>query len=188
MKFIGLLFLSIILSGCMGSGEISTLVITDKHRFPEVKGIDLAGKSQWLPFAFEGDVNVVAIGFEREHQAVIDQYYEQLSGLITEHKRLRFYEVPVIYEMGTMGRWWLNNAMRMGVTDHDARLRTITVYTNRGEFAGHFDMSLRSAYLLILNKKDQVIWKSEGALDGLQLMKMRGVIYRALGVKNEKRR
>ena len=188
MKFIGLMFLSLFLSGCMGSGEISSLLITDKHRFPEVKGIDLVGKAQWLPFAFEGDVNLVAIGFEREHQVVIDQYYEQLANLINKDERLRFYEVPVIYEMGTLSRWWLNNAMRMGVVDHDARLRTITVYTDRSEFASHFDMSLKSPYLLVLNKKDQVIWKSEGALDGLQLMKVRGVIKRALVGKNDQRR
>ena len=173
----------IFLTGCVGPGGISEVVLTGSNQFPQVKGEDLTGASQWLPAGFQGKVNVVAIGFERSHQALIEQWHATLMPILAESPEVRFYEVPVIYEMNTVKRLWLNNVMGLYVTDNDAKRRTVTVYTDRRKFAQHLDVSLQAPSLLILDKQDHVAWKSSGPISQLQYMKIRGMLRRLLNAK-----
>jgi hypothetical protein len=172
--------LVLLLTGCVGPGKVSELGLADPDQFPQVKGVDLMGDTQWLPVGFKGKVNIVAVGFERSHQTAIEKWHATLQPILGENPNVSFYEVPVIYEMNMLGRLWLNNAMGLYVSDKEAKRHTITVYTDREQFAKHLDVSLQAPSLIILDDKDHVVWKSSGPISQLQYMKIRGMVKRML--------
>jgi hypothetical protein len=183
MTYAFLIFTAIVLVGCMGPGQVSELGLADPRQFPQVKGEDLTGAPQWLPVAFHGKVNVVAVGFERSHQSMIEKWHATLQPILGENPEAQFYEVPVIYEMNGVARFWLNNAMALYVSDRQAKKHTVIVYTNREQFAKHLDVSVQDPVLLILDDNDHVVWKSSGTISQLEYIKVRGILKGLL--KNE---
>jgi hypothetical protein len=161
-KILYLLSVFLLTSCFIGSGENSKIIFSGKNKFPEINGIDLHGNKQALPLAFNGEYNVIAIGFEREHQSPINTWINYLDKNKILNEKIKFYEVPLIYELGTFSRTWVNNGMRFGISSNIARSRTITVYTNREEFLKNMNMKGDRIYVLILNKSGQILWQVEG--------------------------
>lgn len=163
MKNILIILSLISLTSCfIGSGENSPINDIGKNKFPELVGIDLNGKKHNLPSAFEGEYNIIALGFEREHQEAINTWITEIDKLNLVNNKIKFYEVPLIYELGKFSRTWVNNGMRIGIQNEIARKRTITVYTNRDKFYKIMNMKGDRIYLIILNKSNDIIWRSEG--------------------------
>ena len=162
MKKIYLLLLTISLTSCMiGSGENSSIQ-ANKDKFPLLAGINLEGKKHELPKDFIGELNLIAIGFEREHQEAINTWIKVADELIENNPKIKFYEVPLIYELGTFSRTWINNGMRLGIQNEIARKRTITVFTNRDKFYEIMDMKGDRIYVLLLDKDGKILWRCEG--------------------------
>jgi len=156
-------FTILTLTSCLiGSGENSSIINNGKNKFPKIVGIDLHGNKKELPQALEGEFNIIALGFEREHQEAINTWIAEIDKLTLVGNKIKFYEVPLIYELGNFSRAWVNNGMRFGIQDDVARKRTITVYTNRDKFFEIMDMKGDRIYLIILNKSSEIIWKAEG--------------------------
>ena len=89
MKKIYLLLLTISLTSCMiGSGENSSIQ-ANKDKFPLLAGINLEGKKHELPKDFVGDLNLVAIGFEREHQEAINTWIKVADELIENNPKIK---------------------------------------------------------------------------------------------------
>lgn len=164
MKYLSVIGLCLFLSACIGSGVNSTVEKQAAGTFPVMTGIDLHGNEKQLPESFEGKKNLVSIGFEREDQAEIDTWIEFAETLETTNKDLRFYEVPLIYEINPAYRWWINNGMRSGVVGDEARTRTITVYTDREKFLEIMEMNTDRIYTLLLDENGKILWRGEGAL------------------------
>jgi len=161
-KFTILLSIFLLTSCFIGSGENSKITFLGKDKFPVINGIDLHGKKQVLPSAFNGEYNIVAIGFEREYQEPINTWIDYLDNNKILSDKIKFYEVPLIYELGKFSRTWVNNGMRFGIPSEVARTRTITVYTNRDEFFKNMNMKGNRIYVLILNKNGDILWQAEG--------------------------
>ena len=71
--------------------------------------------------------------------------------------------MPVIYEAGPLFRWWLNNGMRIGVVEEEARRRTITVYTDRTAFSQAIDLaSLEQIHTVLLDAEGRILWRRSG--------------------------
>jgi hypothetical protein len=145
----------------IGSGENSSIQ-ANKDKFPLLSGINLEGKKHELPKDFIGELNLIAIGFEREHQEAINTWIKVADELIEKNPKIKFYEVPLIYELGTFSRTWINNGMRLGIQNEIARKRTVTVFTNRDKFFEIMDMKGDKIYTLLLDKDGKILWRAEG--------------------------
>jgi hypothetical protein len=179
---------AVILAGCIGPGSTSEVTPSGRaNTFPAVTGLNLAGVEVRLPDGFEGDRNLVAVAFRREQQAAVDTWIEAAGPLVDAHPGLRFYELPTIDERGALFRFYVNNGMRAGIPDPDARARTITLYLDKTAFRRALDMADEEAiYVLLLDARGRELWRARGpatpeAVDTLR----RRVAGRAAGIGNQ---
>ncbi len=159
-----------VLAGCIGAGPTSDVASRGEGFFPDVVGIDLEGRERNLPETFDSRHNLVAIGFEREHQDAIDTWIARLDELRETDPDLAFFEVPVIEKLSMPMRLWVNNGMRSGIPDEAARKRTITVYTDKPTFRAPLGIADETAiHTLLLNDKGRVLghWRGPADEDGL---------------------
>lgn len=161
-KIINIISLFFLTSCFIGSGKNSEIIFSSNKQFPKISGIDLNGNGHDLPEAFKGKYNLIAIGFEREHQEDINTWIKVADQIIQEKANINFYEIPVIYKLGSFSRLWVNNGMRLGIQDKNARKRTITVYLDREKFFENMQMKGDRIYVLLLDNKGKILWKTEG--------------------------
>jgi len=166
MKKILIIAFTLLLQSCLiGSGENSKIEASNNNYFPKVVGIDLQGNKQELPQAFQNKFNLVVVAFKREQQLQVDTWIKALEPILKEKSNLSFFEIPLIYELSSAKRFWVNNGMRFGILDEVARKRTITVYTNRDEFFKITKMREDEIYTLLLDKNGKILWRVEGVAD-----------------------
>jgi hypothetical protein len=163
MKKIILIIITLSLQSCLiGSGDNSKVVESKNNYFPQVSGIDLQGATQELPKAFKNEFNLVIVAFKREQQEQVNTWIVAIESILKEKQNLSFFEIPLIYELSNLKRFWVNNGMRFGIQDEVARKRTITVYTNRDEFFKITKMKEDEIYALLLDKNGKILWQAEG--------------------------
>ena len=162
MRFLLSALVILSLSACIGAGRITEVGHTKSSYFPSLVGIDLLGKERVLPDDFKGTLNVVAVAFEREQQADVDTWIAAIDNITDNYKEVRFYEVPLIYEVSGIGRFWINNGMRSGIPSDAARERTITVYTDRDVFFKTMDMSVDQISVVLLDDEGKILWRADG--------------------------
>jgi len=167
---------TIFLTGCMGAGDISDVTGNGKGYFPSMVGIDLTGEQRKIPESFENEYNIVAVAFEREHQTDVNSWIKIADEIIEKNENIGFYEIPLIYEVNAPYRFWINNGMRSAIPDLKARLRTITVYTDREEFLNMMDMNPNNIYLMVINKDGKILWQTSGAADSSKINELEGVV------------
>lgn len=132
-------------------------------RFPIVTGANLERQKLTLPDDFAGELNVTVIAFEQWQQSQVDTWLPALQQLETEHRHLRYYELPTIREMNFFSRTFINEGMRMGIPNDTARQRTITLYLNKRSFKVALDIrSERTISVLLLNRRGEVVWRTTG--------------------------
>ena len=159
---------------CMiGAGENSKIEANKNNYFPKITGIDLGGKKQELPAVFKNKFNLVIVAFKREQQTEVDTWIKAIEPILKENSDLSFYEIPLIYELSTFKRMWVNNGMRFGIADEVARKRTITVYTDRAEFFRITKMQEDKIYALLIDASGKVLWKGEGVANDAKVAAVR---------------
>ncbi len=156
---------ALFMSGCIGAGEISTIKYNGAGQFPSLTGIDLHGQEREIPKSFRGELNIVAVAFQRQQQKDVDTWIPKIDAIIERSDVLKFYEIPIIYEVNMANRMFINNGMRAGIEDDKARSRTITVYTSREDFIKFMSMEEDDIYILLLNKDGEILWRHKGAYD-----------------------
>lgn len=97
-----------------------------RSSFPRLEARDLTGAKRWLPDAFEGTRNFVAIAFRREQQAVIDSWAPWLESASTAG--VVSYEVPVLARRWAPLRSMIDGGMAAAIQDLSTRRRTLTIY------------------------------------------------------------
>ena len=131
--------------------------------FPSVSGSNLEGKKRRLPNDFEGGLNIVRVVFRREHTGLIEGWLSSLTEMIAKNTELRFYELPVLNVSYSLFRWWIDGGMRAGITDHGARERTITVYTNKGDFRKRLGIpNEETIHILLVSRDGTILWRDQG--------------------------
>jgi hypothetical protein len=160
----------------IGAGENSKIEANKDSYFPKITGIDLEGKKQELPAAFKNKFNLVIVAFKREQQAEVETWIKAIEPILEENSNLSFYEIPLIYEISTIGRMWINNGMRFGIPDEVARKRTITVYANREEFFRITNMKEDKIYALLIDASGKILWKAEGVADKTNVADVKKII------------
>ena len=178
-KYLTSLLCLLSLQACLiGSGKNSEIEVKSAELFPTITGIDLLGKQRELPKTFEGKLNIVAVAFKREQQADIDGWIPDFEKITSKNSAVNFYEVPLIYELSSFSRAWVNNGMRFGIPNEAARKRTITVYTNRDKFFEIMKMKEDSIYVLLLDSAGKILWQTEGLATADKLAELQKVILR----------
>ncbi len=135
--------------------------------FPEARGSNLEGRDFTLPADFDGDLNLVFIAFQRGQQALVDTWVPFAKDIAARHARLRYYELPTIYEANSVVRWFINNGMRRGIDDVSAREATITLYLDKEQFRGALRLPHEDTiYILLVDTEGRVVWRADGAYKG----------------------
>ena len=144
-----------------------TIVTVEKDnvRFPEVNGHNLLRNNMQLPNDFEGKLNIVFIAFQRWQQSDIDSWLKLAEELEASYLGLRTYELPVIYQMNRLSRFFINEGMRAGIPNKKTRAHTITLYTDRKAFRSQLQLpSTDTMYVLLVDDDGKVVWRCEGPL------------------------
>jgi len=177
MKKIFPFILLFALQSCIiGAGENSKVEANKNSYFPKIIGIDLDGKKQELPAVFKNKFNLVIVAFKREQQAEVDTWIKAIEPILKENSNLSFYEIPLIYEISTFRRMWINNGMRLGIPNEVARKRTITVYTNREEFFRITGMREEKICALLIDAGGKILWKEEGVASDADVAAVKKII------------
>jgi hypothetical protein len=133
-------------------------------QFPVVTSANLSRQGFTLPADFEGDVNVLLIAFQRWHQRAVDTWIPFVRQLEQAHDDVRYYELPVIQRMNVLGRTFINEGMRAGISDPVARARTITLYVDKPAFRQALELPHEEdIYVLLVDREGNVPWRAEGA-------------------------
>jgi hypothetical protein len=166
-------------AGCIPAGPNSEVGDsgTPGLAFPDVVGINLHGEEIALPAGFEGRLNLVAVAFERSHQADVDTWIAAAKGLLAQHDGLRFYEVPTIHQTNPVLRAWVNNGMRAGIRDDPARTRTITIYVERQRFIDALAIpDMNDIDMFLIDGAGKILWHARGALEPETLASLERVL------------
>ena len=132
--------------------------------FPRVHGDNLERRPFTLPDEFDGERNLVLIAFQREQQFDIDTWMPTAQRLAQGHPDFRYYELPTISRNLPLARWWLDGAMRAGISDRGAREATITLYVDKGAFREALRLPREDTiYALLVDRGGRVLWRAEGA-------------------------
>lgn len=155
------------LAGCIGAGPTSEISKPKgESDFPEIRGVDINGKTVQMPDAFEGELYLVAAAFEREQQNDVNTWIKAARRWEEEYPGFHFYELPVIYKMNVFGRMFLNNAMSSGIKDPKQRETTFTVYLDKEEFREQMNMpDEKEIYVILFNADNKELWRTRGRIN-----------------------
>lgn len=142
-------------------------IVTDKEsaimKLPVVGGSNLNRQKLVFPRDFSGDVNLVFIAFQQWHQDLINEWVPLAERLEKTLLGFHYYEFPVVYQMGRLGRTFLNEGMRAGIPNPATRARTITLYLDKTPFRQALEIPDENTIWAYLFAKDgDVLWRLSG--------------------------
>jgi len=142
--------------------------------FPNVSGSNLEGQKLILPKDFEKKLNIVVIAFRREQTDLIERWTGSLEEIERKNPDIGFYELPVLSRSYSPLRWWIDGGMRAGITDSEARKRTITVYTAKKSFKNQLAIpNEETIYIFLVDKSGKILWRSVGDFNEEKIQQLR---------------
>ena len=111
-------------------------------RFPAVTGRSLLGVELALPGDFPAQRTLAVVAFRQWHQARVDRWIARAvaDGVpatprgLTGDMPAAVVELPILATTWRPVRRFIDGGMTSGIGDPDVLARTITIYTNVGEF------------------------------------------------------
>lgn len=108
-------------------------------------------------------MNITLVAFWRHQQKDVDTWLPMARRLKSDHENVAYYELPTIRQLNSLSQWYINNGMRMGIPDTEARLTTITLYLDKEMFCEALDISVQdSIHVFLVNKEGDVLWRESG--------------------------
>lgn len=133
------------------------------QRFPELKAINLDGRKFNLPADFGNKINLVVIGFKKEHQLQANTWIYQVKPLLDKYNGLGFYVLPTIEAHNISKRLIVNNRIRDSLMDQDQRQNTIPIFLDKESFKRAMGITSEEEVFVALIRADgNVIWSSSG--------------------------
>jgi hypothetical protein len=132
------------------------------ERFPTISAENLAKERKELPGDFAGRLNVVVIAFRQDQVGLLASWEPFLEELEGEYGGVKFYELPTLSANYSPIRWWIDGGMRGGIRSPEARKRTITLYTRKGDFKKALGIEREDDISVMLLEGGGVVWKAEG--------------------------
>jgi hypothetical protein len=144
--------------------------------FPALSASNLEGETLRLPGDFAGDRNLLLIAFQREQQKNVDTWLHEMTRFQLS-PGFHYYELPTIDKMNPFVRWFINNGMRRGIPDHNARSRTITLYLNKPAFLKALSLpDEKRIYAILVDRSGRVLWRAEGDFDEAKASSLQKVL------------
>lgn len=133
--------------------------------FPRLEAQNLEKQHVSLPEGFAGDHNLLLIAFKREQQENVDTWLREMKRF-EAIPGFRYYELPTIGRLNPIARWFINRGMRSGITDREARERTITLYLDKASFRKALNLPNEDGvYAILVDREGRVHWRAEGDFD-----------------------
>jgi hypothetical protein len=138
-------------------------------KFPSVTAHDLEGHDVRVPEDLPAGPRLVILAFQRWHTELIETWEPALQSLAARCRELTVWEVPALSRLYLPARAFIDGGMRAGISDADARLHTLTVYTDLAALARKLELSsLETIHLLLVAPDGTILWQGRGAADEAQ--------------------
>jgi len=132
---------------------MSTIV----RNFPAVEARSLDGKRLMLPSELEGERNLLAVAFRRNHQGDVDSWAEDFAAAERNHLGVHSYEIPVISRRWSPARGFIDGGMAAAIRDPEVLARTLTVYGDVSRVSEALGLPDRSQIAIVLCDRDGVV-------------------------------
>ncbi len=144
--------------------------------FPTFTAIDLNKKEVTLPADIYTEKTLLIVPFKQKQQNEIYDFLAQIDPLLQEFPDFDFIEIPTI---SSWWSWfglnnWIDDGMRSGIQDFEARKRTVTWYTDVDKFLMQMDIKDKSnvCYYLV-DKNGEIYWQIAGKATSEDIDKLR---------------
>jgi hypothetical protein len=106
----------------------------DPVPFPTLRAENLLGEAFAIPDELPGEVRLVFVAFQQRQQSIVNTWLAVADAIEADYPGLRYFELPTIATPYRLMKGFIDNGMRSGIPSDEARARTITVFTNVGDF------------------------------------------------------
>jgi hypothetical protein len=94
---------------------------------------------------------------------LVNAWLPLVNNLEERYPAVRYYELPVIQEMGAGFQERINAGMRAGIPDAETRERTITLFVDKPTFLESLGLTSQdTVYVLLVDRRGNVVWRGEG--------------------------
>lgn len=134
-----------------------------QRMFPRVEAQNLLDEAVVLPDDLLGSPAVVHVAFFQKQQELVNTWLAEMGRIERAFAGVRVIETPVI-----KGRWavmagFIDNGMRSGILEQEARARTITLFTDTRDFRDALDLPTdKDVYTLLLDAEGRVLATEAG--------------------------
>jgi hypothetical protein len=134
--------------------------------FPVASGHNLNGGAVEVPRDLRGSTNLVYVAFLPAQQAQVDSWQPFAAGLTRRFPGFRAYQLPIVSNVYTIFRGYLDNVMRGAIADTDARASTITLFLNKAAFERALGIaSEREISVFLITPRGEILWRTTGSYD-----------------------
>ncbi|MBN2502682.1 MAG: hypothetical protein JXB38_18025 [Anaerolineales bacterium] len=131
--------------------------------FPKVSGKNLKREKLVFPKDFPAKYNLVLMAFYRHQQLDINTWLPYAEQLEDKFVDVKYVELPVIYKLGPIRQFLLNEGMRAGIPDQKARERTITLYLDKALFFKKLEITSEDEIqIMLVTAEGKVLWRETG--------------------------
>lgn len=137
--------------------------------FPDVKAQNMEGKIVSLPAELPGELNLVLITFERDHQREANGWLEAAPELFKGSPGIGCFEVATLGKDYKMARFLIDRGIRSNIADREQRARTVTLYIDKIPFEQSLQIkSEERTSVLLVDRKGKVLWREQGIYHDLK--------------------
>lgn len=121
---------------------------------------DLNGREIVFPRDLPGQRTLALIAYERGQQGAVDSWVE---GLDLRQSDIPWVELPVIEDRGALFRSFIDNGMRSGIVQPEARARVVTLYTDPEAFRRRLGLEgAQTIHAVVLSREGRVLARAAG--------------------------
>jgi hypothetical protein len=130
-------------------------------RMPRMKSADLNKKPVTWPDDLPLGKTLLIFGFDGDQQVNIDTWVGGLN--LKSADAQSWYEVPLINDPGSVGRWFINNGMRSGIPSEADRSHVVTVYGDKASIMKRMGMvGEDNIHVFVVDQTGEIIGKVSG--------------------------
>jgi hypothetical protein len=131
--------------------------------FPNIRSVDLNGRSLSLPGDFPAPFSLVFIAFEMRQQDDVDSWRPFVEQARSKRPALGVFELPTIARGFRLMQFVIDNGMRSGITDRETRAATVTLYTDVAAFVQALDLeSTKKIAVLVVTPTGGILARASG--------------------------
>lgn len=153
-------------------------------RFPALVTKDLNGDVQRIPDGLPGELKLFLVAYRQRQQLDIDPWLTLGLRLEGVHAGFRVYELPTLARSWGLVSGWVDDGMRGGIRDPEARARTLTLYIDKEPFNAALELPTEDqVYALLVDASGGVVWQAAGRPDDASSAALTAEVERRLATR-----